>query len=233
VSDAPPVWAGWISEHAAPLAKRAWRGVEAQHVVATMRLVDSLAEQAVLEGLLEASKPPLPEAPPGTHYLLSTPFRYRPRGASRFRRAGTHGLWYGAESVQTACAEVAYWRWRFLLDSAGLADNELLTQHTLFNAGIDGLAIDLTTPPWSTESQRWQHPGDYADCQALAEAAPPAGIQWIRYASVRDPGGFCAAVLDVAALREIDLAGQQTWFCRTRRSGVQMIHDSERFEWVY
>ena len=44
-----------------------WRGVEAQHVVATMRLADSLGEQRVLEELLEASKPPLPPEARGRH----------------------------------------------------------------------------------------------------------------------------------------------------------------------
>ena len=42
------------------LARRLWRGVEAQHLVATMKLVDSLAEQDLLEQILDESKPPLP-----------------------------------------------------------------------------------------------------------------------------------------------------------------------------
>jgi hypothetical protein len=49
----------------------AWRGVEAQHVVATMRLVDSSEEQALLEELLETSKPALPATQRPMHYLLS------------------------------------------------------------------------------------------------------------------------------------------------------------------
>jgi hypothetical protein len=38
-----------------------WRIVEAQHRVSTLKLVDSLAEQAALEEILEVTKPPLPE----------------------------------------------------------------------------------------------------------------------------------------------------------------------------
>ena len=72
-----------------------------------MKLVDSLAEQEELEGILEASKPAVPTAP-GQHYLLSTPFRYPSPHPSRFRPAGALGIWYGAESVQTACTELAY-----------------------------------------------------------------------------------------------------------------------------
>jgi len=52
--------------------------VEAQHTASTMRLVDSLEEQASLELVLEESKPPLPPEARRLHYLLATPFRYRP-----------------------------------------------------------------------------------------------------------------------------------------------------------
>lgn len=212
---------------------RAWRGVEAQHIVATMRLVDSLDEQTVLEQVLEASKPAMPAAAAAKHYLLATPFRYRPGHASRFRRAGSRGIWYGAGTVRTVCAELAYWRWRFLTDSDGLAGEELLTEHTLFSARVDGLAIDLRAEPWSVARDRWMHSDDYGDCQALAEAASASGIQWILSASVRDPGGRCAAVLEVAALDDIDLANQQTWHCRATRSAVRLIRDGERFEWTF
>lgn len=226
---------GWFAS-AAPRAMRAWRGVEAQHVVSTMRLVDTLDEQAVLEQVLEASKPRLPAAAAGRHYLLSTPFRYRPRHGSRFRRPAALGVWYGAATLRTACAEVAYWRWRFLVDSAGLADQELLTQHTFFNAGIDGRAIDLTAAPWAKAKAHWTRPMDYAATQALADAARAQGVQWLHYASVRDAGGRCAAVLDVQALVDIDLATQQTWACRTTRDSVRLVHGADRqdrHEWRF
>src|SRR6185437_12416302 len=87
-----------------------WRAVEAQHVVATRALVDSIAEQEILESVLEASKPPLPSPCTGLDYLLYTPFRYPPswRG-SRFRNYDDAGVWYGAEAVRTSCAELGYW----------------------------------------------------------------------------------------------------------------------------
>lgn len=224
--------AEWF-DRAAPRRTQAWRGVEAQHVVSTMRLVDSLDEQALLESLLEASKPPLPPAAQGRHYLLATPFRYRPRHPGRFRRAGGRGVWYGAESLRTACAEVAYWRWRFITDSTGLAAAELLTEHTFFQATVDGIAIDLTAPPWQAAEAAWTDPQDYAATQALADAAHERGLQWIRYASVRDAGGVCAAVLDPAALVALDLASQQTWHCRTTAGAVRLVHGDERFEWRF
>src|SRR3546814_12120779 len=95
--------------------------VEAQHAAATMKLVDTAGEQALLERLVEQAKPPLPEAARQLHYLLATPFRYPPlpRG-SRFRAAGEPGVFYGADQLPTACAELGYWRWRFLRDAPPL-----------------------------------------------------------------------------------------------------------------
>jgi RES domain len=229
---ATPWQPAWF-DVAKPRQMQAWRGVEAQHIVSTMRLVDTLDEQSVLERILESSKPPLPAAGVAKHYLLATPFRYRPRHASRFRAIGARGVWYGARSIKTVCAELAYWRWRFLMDSAGLAQEELLTEHTLFRATVSGLAIDLMAPPWVGNRAAWTHPGDYTPTQALAVAAHERRLQWIRYESVRDPGGVCAAVLDVAALDKLDLAGQQTWHCRATRQAVRLIRGSERYEWVF
>jgi hypothetical protein len=73
-----------------PCGGDCWRLVEAQHKVSTLKLTDTLAEQALLESLLEETKPKLPEEAKGLHYLMAAPFRYGapyPRG-SRFRRAG-------------------------------------------------------------------------------------------------------------------------------------------------
>ena len=223
----------WFSS-TQPRSLRAWRAVEAQHVVATMRLVDTLAEQAVLEQLLDASKPAMPPGTEGQHYLLATPFRYRPPHGSRFRRAHTRGVWYGAEQIRTACAEVAYWRWRFLMDSSGLQDQELLTEHTLFAAQLDGPSIDLLTSPWAAAREHWTHSTDYAPTQALADAAVQRGVHWLRHESVRDEGdqgGVCCAVFKPQALTRFDSASQQTWHCRTTRHAVRMVHDSDRFEW--
>jgi hypothetical protein len=229
-----PVWDdAWFASRRHRVM-RAWRAVEAQHVVATMRLVDSLAEQAVLEGLLEASKPPLPrETPPGQHFLLSTPFRYRPPHGSRFRRADALGVWYGAAAIRTACAEVAYWRWRFITDSAGLRDGELLTEHTLFAAEVQGEALALHEPPWAQARDQWVHPSDYAATQALADAARARGLRWLQYESARDPGGLCCAVFTPLALAGPEPQSQQTWHCRTTAGAVRLVHGSDRFEWWF
>ena len=224
---------GWLETGVVRMTMPAWRGVEAQHVVSTMRLVDTAEEQDVLELLLEGSKPPLPPMKEPKHYLLSTPFRYRPQHQSRFRRAGTLGVWYGAEELYAACAEVAYWRHRFILDSVALVRTELLTEHTFFQAEVKGKAVDLMSPPWVDARPAWIHGSDYAQTHAVGEAAKDAGIQWICYESVRAPGKRCAAVLYVEALEMLEGTSQQTWHCKATREAVTMVHKGDRYDWTF
>jgi catechol 2,3-dioxygenase-like lactoylglutathione lyase family enzyme len=204
------------------LGMAVWRGVESQHDISTLRLVDSREEHDALEALLEQSKPPKPEGSQGLHYLLFAPLRYTSSEPSRFRRAGDGGVWYGGDSVETACAEVAYWRYRFIIQSAGLAkdDSELVTRHTFFRAQADGSAIDLTGEPWSARGETWAHPTDYAGLQALAAEARSRGIEWIRYSSIGNPGAHCAAVLSVSALAKSPPQDLDEWHCRATRHRV-------------
>lgn len=203
-----------------------WRGVEAQHRVATMKLIDTNDEQALLEEILEDSKPPLPidkQSAAAIHYLVFTPFRYLSPWPSRFRAAHEPGVWYGAEQLATACAEVGYWRWRFLADSDGLREQSVLTEHTFFAASVTGRVVDLTMPPWQCARPLWTHPTDYGACHELAAAARTAGADWVRYESVRDPQhGPCGAVLAMAALAIGDLTRQQAWACKARIDSVLM-----------
>jgi hypothetical protein len=219
----PAAWApDWLSDLPAA-GDSLWRGVEAQHRIATMKVVDTVAEQDILEDLLEASKPPLPPQAAGLHFLLATPFRYVSAWPSRFRAAGEPGIWYGARHLTTACAEVGYWRWRFGADSDGLRGRAVVSEHTFFEATVAGRLLDLTAAPWSGLEPSWMHGSDYSACHAVARAAREAGAAWIRYRSVRDPAhGPCGAVMAPQALSAGDLTRQQTWACKVSGGTVLM-----------
>jgi len=222
-----------VAAKAAPAAVDLWRAVEAQHVVSTMRLVDSLAEQEALEEILEATKPAVPLAAAKLDYLLFTPFRYPSPFPSRFRAVGDPGIFYGAESIRTACAELGYWRWRFLSDSAGLAVLGPAPQ-TVFQASVKARAIDLERKAFARDAKWWADPHDYAACQALARAARDAAVAVIRYRSVRDPEpGRCGAVLtpDAFSSRR-PTAPAQTWqLTVTREYAVwHRVHGREAYE---
>jgi hypothetical protein len=203
------------------IATSLWRAVEAQHRASTMVLVDTLDEQALLETILDASKPPLPASPRQLHWLLFTPFRYPPLpSGSRFRGPADPGVFYGAEERRTACAELGYWRWRFLNDSPALETMPPMAQ-TLFRTPIAGTAVDLRLPPHDAQRARWTDALDYSGCQAFARSARETGVQIILYESVRDPyAGVCAAVLSHAAFAANQPDLTESWTLAVSRRRV-------------
>ena len=210
-----------------------WRVVEAQHVISTLKLVDTLDEQARLEELLESSKPPVPADCRHLHYLLSTPFRYGapyPHG-SRFRRAGaTRGVFYASQSVPTAMAEAAFHRLLFFAESPGTPWPVNAAEHTAFRVRYRTQAgIDLTAPPLDRDVKRWTHPTDYAPCQALADTARAAGVQVLRSRSVRDPDdGLNLAILACGAFASHEPFERQTWRLHLSAAGASAICESPR-----
>jgi len=209
-----------------------WRIVEGQHHVATLALVDSLAEQRRLEELIESTKPTLPEECRGLHYLLATPFRYRPYPAgSRFRRAGmTPGIFYASAAVEAAVAEAAFYRLLFFAESPETPWPSGTAEHTAFSVRYgSGNAIDLTRPPLARQRARWMHPTDYGPCQALADGARAAGVEVIRYASVRDPEHrLNVALLACRAFRAKEPGATQSWRIRLGPAGVQALREFPR-----
>jgi len=198
-----------------------WRAVEAQHKVSTLPLVDTLDEQELLERLLETSKPPLPHGAEGMHWLLFTPFRYPPLSqGSRFRGAIDPGVFYGAEEIRTACAELGFWRWRFLMESPALSVLDP-RQQTVFRVAIATSVIDLRAAPFYRDRDKWTDPVRYDAPQALAREARAAGIGAIRYQSARDPkSGGCGAVLKPEAFAAKNPRETQTWWLSVTRSRV-------------
>ena len=137
-----------LSSSAGPLAGLCWRIVEAQHHVSTLKLVDTLDEQLLLEGLIEGTKPMVPPECRHLHYLLYTPFRYGaayPDG-SRFRCAGmTEGVFYAAEAVESAIAEMTFHRLLFFAELPHTPWPQNPAEYTAFAAEYGTKkAIDLT-----------------------------------------------------------------------------------------
>ena len=198
--------------------------VEAQHKISTMKLVDSLQDQALLEELLEISKPPIPPECKHLHYLLATPFRYGcyPKG-SRFRREGfTPGVFYGSENQISAAAETAYHRMRFFNESPDtpLPANPL--EFTAFCVAYKTQrAIDLAREPFVSKSNDWSHPTNYEPCQNLAEQARAALIEVIAYPSVRDPEkGTNLALLTCKCFQSTEPLARETWHIKFAASGA-------------
>ena len=220
-----------VESEARRAQRRLWRAVEAQHIASTLRLVGGVEEQLTLERLLDASKPPLPAETGALHYLLATPFRYASPIGSRFRAPAHSGIWYGAEAQRTACAELGYWRWRFLLDSESLQTLGPSPQ-TVFRAGIDCRLVDLTETPFKRSRAQWTHPQDYAPTQALARAARAGNVDAIRYESVRDPKHGAAVAVLRACFKPRKPLEQQTWFLTVRRTDIIWQREGATFEFA-
>lgn len=225
-----PTWTpAELSSETVRLEGKYWRMVEAQHRVSTLKLVDTLDEQSLLEDLIEDTKPRIPLECRHLHYLLATPFRYGsiyPHG-SRFRRAGkTKGVYYAAGTVLTAVAEMAFYRLLFFAESPATQWPLDAAEYTAFAAAIKcERAIDLTRPPFDRNKAAWTHPTDYAACQAIADVAREADMEAIRYRSVRDPQGVNIALLSCRGFARAKPIEPQTWRIRIGPLGVQAICD--------
>lgn len=184
--------------------------------------MDSDAEQAALEAVLDAHKPPVRRGA-GLHYLLFTPFRYPPlRRGSRFGARHEPALWYGSESVRTALAEVAYYRLLFLEGSRadlGLVETDL----SAFQVPVKTRrGVDLTAPAFARWHARLASKTSYAATQPLGAAMRAAGVAAFRYASARDSEGGVNVGLftpDAFAARRPRVV--ETWYCAATRAAVE------------
>ncbi|GER08685.1 hypothetical protein GCM10007972_26730 [Iodidimonas muriae] len=213
-----------------------WRLVEAQSRAATMKLVDSLGEQALLEDMLDGSKPPLPVGCSGLHYLLATPFRYdasKPSSVTRFRRKGSgDGVFYAARKVETAVAEMAFYRMLFFAESPKTILPRRPALFTGFHVPVHSArGLDLTVPPLSQDADLWTDKRDYEPCLQLADSARKAGAEIIVAQSVRDPQkGKTVAVLSPKAFaqKEPDLTKQESWAIHLRAGHAVAQRDFPR-----
>jgi hypothetical protein len=209
-----------------PLAGELLRVVESQEQVATTALVDDLADQAVLEDMIERTKPPRPPGTARLHYLLATPFRYPPLAhGSRFGARFEPSLLYGARELRPALAETAYYR---LLFWDGMTkpppSGRFLTQHTLFGAAYrTGNGLRLQDPPFDAHEATLRDPVRYDETQALGAALRAGGVEAIEYLSARDrTRGVNVALFTPAALARREPRFQQPWLCDTRGDGVTL-----------
>lgn len=179
------------------------RLVEGQHYISTRRLVDSREEHELLEQMLENAKPPAPKANSrgDLHYLLFTPFRYPPlRHGGRFHRPFEQSVFYGSTQRITAMAEIAYYRFVFMMHSeAKLAPMNVPYTHFLARVK-SGKAVLLTAPPFATHRAAISDPASYARSQPLGTRMREAGAEMFTAFSARWPEGENVGLFSPEAL---------------------------------
>lgn len=202
---------------------RVWRMVESQETAATLSIVDTMEEQAVLEELLDQVKPPYREGTQGMHYLLKTAFRYPPlRHGSRFGTRLMPSFFYASEKPLTALAETAYYRFVFLSDMAQPYEQQIDSSHTMFSVTVTSdKCLDLMSARYEPFRKSMAHPSDYRFCQSIgAWAVNEASVQMIRAESARLPASFNVAVAKPQVIRSRKPNGLESWLCRTTASQI-------------
>ena len=200
-----------------PLRAFFQRVVEAQFRNSTRKLVDSDAEQAVLEELIDRhAKLPVPEGFEKLHYLLYTPFRHPPlQHGSRFGTRAERGILYGARDLAVALAEVAYYRLLFL-EGPGEDLSPIAVELTSFSFGIRAKkSADLTG------ESRVSSKASYAHSQRRGRELRESGVQACLYLSARSrPPGVCVAVFDDVFDPRHPKA-ERRWSCTATRARVE------------
>lgn len=216
-------WLSLIQETGSTLVTgRIWRVVESQQQVATTALVDDLAEQALLEDLLETSKPACPPGCEQLHYLLKTPFRYPPlRWGSRFGARFEPGIFYAAKTQRTALAETAFYRLLFL-DGMLEPPGKVLSQHLMFAVRCrSDQGIKLQRSPFKQHSKLLADPDSYQHSQALGSELREQGYQAIEFISARDAeNGINVALLTSNTLRDREPEKTLRVLAQTASDGV-------------
>ena len=185
-------------------------------------MVNDLAEQDVLEQLLENSKPD--DGHPALHYLLSTPFRYPPLPwGSRFGAKHSRGLLYGSLSLATCAAETAYYR---LVLWYGMAiappSGHIRSEHNAFTARYSSRrAIRLQLPPFNQHAASLQQRHNYKSTQLLGSNMRDAGVALFEFVSARCAnGGLNVALLEPAGLQDNQPGNLSHWLCETNADHV-------------
>jgi hypothetical protein len=226
-----------LRSSASRLSGKCWRVVEAQHRISTMKITDTLAEQAVLEDLLEETKPPIPRECAHLDFLLSTPFRYSARNpyGSRFRRPNAEsGVFYAAEQPSTAMAETAFHRTLFYAESPATPWPANASEYTAFSCAFKSSRVaDIAKKPWLDDAGLY-HLCDYSASEVFADAARASGFEIIRYKSVRDPKGLAnLALLRCTVFTKPQPIERMSWKLHLGAQGTRALCESPRLSIEY
>jgi len=223
----PSIWTQ-CAERSRPkrFERHAWRAVEDQSINATRKLVDSDAEQSLLEELIDGVKPPWPGDArlQGLHYLLRTPFRYPPlRYGSRFGTRAERGIFYAAEAKRTVLAEKAYYQLLFLEGTHAEFEQPITQGLTLFRVGIRTRhGADLTRPPFVAFEALLSSKTSYAATQPLGKELRAVGAEALVFRSARDPEGGRNLALFEPVFRPEKLLRSERWIATSTRQRVEV-----------
>lgn len=213
-----------------PIHGTLYRLVESQEQIATRQLVDTLEEQAVLEEMLDAVKPPYPENMAHLHYLLKSPFRYPPlKWGSRFGRTFEPSIFYGGCSVDVTLVESAYYRFIFWHSMQAPPPKPIMRSvHTLFSVDYQTQkGAQLQSAPFDQYHDILRHPSNYSVAQSLGTMMRSQHVDVFEYCSARTiqnqeqsqdkklniKQGICVGLFTADPFCTNQPKERQQWFC--------------------
>jgi hypothetical protein len=117
--------------------------------------------------------------------------------ASRFSD-GSHGVWYGSESVETTVHESAYHWYRGLLTDAGFERMAVVAERKVYSVACAAALLDLRKA--AGDHPDLLHRSDYAFCQSVGARVHREGHPGLLTRSVRRPGGENTVIFNPAVL---------------------------------
>lgn len=216
---------------ASPLNTKAFRCVESQEKSATLALVSNdLEAYELLEGLVENSKPKIPENCTGLHYLFTTPFRYPPlKWGSRFGVRSEPSLMYAGLDIEVTLGECAFYRFVFLGHMTSPPPKPVVTHHTSFSFRVTAERfLKLDTPPMSDYDRLWTDKCHYGEAQLLGSASRKLGFDGIRYVSARLSNHRNIALYSPSFIASKKPNEMVSWTCHINESNCSFLGSDNR-----
>ena len=166
------------------------------------------------------------------HPLLQLPFIAKAyQGGSRFRAQFDSGVFYGADTIETAAAERGYHHHLFVKSSPELS-NSGATPFTFFTIKIAMKLVDVRKPPFSKRPELFNNKNSYTDSQRFAALVRLSGVPGITYSSVRNPSvGSCVAMLTpIGFASKWPESWDENWSCIADTKGARWLNTSPRIE---
>ena len=180
---------------------KVYRIVESQEKVATMNLVDTLDEQAIIEDLIEKTKPVI-SAKTQRHYLIQTPFRYPPlKHGSRFGSRFEPSIFYAGHTLQSAICESAFYSFYFMSRSSVQYEETIINHKTSFSVEVqDAHHIDLTQVSSPKVREKLTHKSDYQFTQSVGQQLREEKVSSFRFYSARCNEQINIGVFDINSI---------------------------------
>lgn len=147
---------------------------------------------------------------------IAWPFRHWQ--ASRFSD-GSHGVWYGSDTVETTVHESAYHWYRGLLCDAGFENEPVVAERKVYRVTCVAALLDFRRA--TARHPRLLHPGDYAFTQAVGARIHREGHPGLLIQSVRRPAGENVAVFNPSVLSNPRLDCQLAYLLEGGRIRVE------------